>query len=79
MLLFQKPKEYNVKVEGMKCQNCAKGVKNALLALKEVKKAEVDLENKNVQVFAKTKNEEEFFKCAKEAIENLGFEVLEIK
>lgn len=61
-------------VGGMSCEHCVKAVKAALAELTEVNKVEVDLSLKKVVVEGEELVEEKL----KEAIEDAGYEVLEI-
>lgn len=61
-------------VDGMSCEHCVKAVKAALAELTEVNKVEVDLSLKKVVVEGEELVEEKL----KEAIEDAGYEVLEI-
>ncbi|MFA5577622.1 MAG: copper ion binding protein [Tissierellaceae bacterium] len=62
-------------VEGMTCMHCVMAVKNAVGALAGVNKVEVDLESKKVNV----EGEDLKDNLITEAIEEAGYEVLEIK
>ena len=62
-------------VEGMSCNHCVKAVKNALGELKGVSKVDVDLEAKKVEVEGENLVDEKL----KEAIEDAGYDVVEIK
>ena len=48
--LFEKTETVRLSVEGMSCCHCVARVKDALLAVSGVKKAEVDLEGKSAAV-----------------------------
>lgn len=61
-------------VEGMSCGHCEKSVKNALGELEEISKVEVNLETKKVEVEGVNLIDT----VLKEAIEDAGYEVLEI-
>lgn len=61
-------------VEGMSCGHCEKAVKNALGELKGVSNVEVGLDTKKVEVEGKDLND----KVIKEAIEDAGYDVIEI-
>lgn len=61
-------------VEGMSCEHCVKAVKAALTELTEVDSVEVDLSLKKVVVQGEGLVEEKL----KEAIDEAGYEVLEI-
>ena len=60
-------------VEGMKCEHCAKKVKEALCIIDGIKKVKVNLEKKEVTVFYK-KNQLVLVEDLKGAVENLGYE-----
>lgn len=62
-------------VEGMSCGHCEKAVKNALGELEGVKSVEVDLASKKVEVEGENLQDN----IIKEAIEEAGYEVIEIK
>ncbi|MBU5437179.1 copper ion binding protein [Tissierella sp. MSJ-40] len=62
-------------VEGMSCNHCVKAVKNALGELEGVSKVDVDLEAKKVEVEGENLADEKL----KEAIEDAGYDVVEIK
>lgn len=61
-------------VEGMSCGHCEKAVKSALKELSEVRNVEVDLGTKKVVVEGEGLVDEKL----KEAIDEAGYEVLEI-
>lgn len=61
-------------VEGMSCGHCEKAVKNALGELDGVKNVSVDLGNKKVQVEGDNLVDSKI----KEAIEDAGYDVVEI-
>lgn len=61
-------------VEGMSCGHCEKAVKSALLELNGVTNVEVDLLSKKVEVEGEELNDN----LMKDAIEDAGYEVLEI-
>lgn len=62
-------------VEGMTCMHCVMAVKNAVGALIGVKKVDVDLETKKVNVEGEGLKDN----LITEAIEEAGYEVVEIK
>ena len=62
-------------VEGMTCMHCVMAVKNAVGALAGVKKVDVDLETKKVNVEGEGLKDN----LITEAIEEAGYEVVEIK
>ena len=68
--------ELIIKIEGMRCGGCSKRVENALSALKEVKNVKVSLEEKQAIVILKKEIDPNVIK---ETIDNLGFNVTEIK
>lgn len=61
-------------VEGMSCGHCEKAVKSALLELDGINKVEVDLSSKKVEVEGDNLQDN----LIKEAIEDAGYDVLEI-
>lgn len=61
-------------VEGMSCGHCEKAVKSALEELKEVSSVEVSLADKKVVVEGSDLIDEKL----KEAIEDAGYDVVEI-
>lgn len=61
-------------VEGMSCSHCEMAVKKALGKLEGVKDVQVDLENKKVEVNGENLKDEKL----KEAIEDAGYDVVEI-
>ncbi len=61
-------------VEGMSCNHCVKAVKNALGELEGVSRVDVDLEAKKVEVEGENLVDEKL----KEAIEDAGYDVVEI-
>ncbi|QXM06820.1 heavy-metal-associated domain-containing protein [Crassaminicella indica] len=63
-------------IEGMSCMHCVNHVKNALEELEGVKTATVDLQGKNAVVELKQEVED---KALKEAVEEAGYDVAEIK
>ncbi|HEY8363332.1 MAG TPA: copper ion binding protein [Tissierellaceae bacterium] len=62
-------------VEGMSCSHCEMAVKKAVGALAGVKSVEVDLKTKKVEVEGENLNDN----LIKEAIEEAGYDVVEIK
>ncbi|MCR5741983.1 MAG: heavy-metal-associated domain-containing protein [Gammaproteobacteria bacterium] len=69
-------KTVKLNIEGMKCEKCKARVENALSELKEVKKAQVSLENKCASVELKKDIDNETLKSTVDA---LGFEVVGIE
>ncbi len=65
-----------VEIDGMKCENCAKHVTNALKEIDSVKKVAVDLEKKTATITSTKKMEETILK---EKIEEQGYRFLGIK
>lgn len=61
-------------VEGMSCGHCEKAVKNSLGELEGVKNVSVDLGNKKVEVEGDNLVDSKI----KEAIEDAGYDVVEI-
>ena len=68
--------ELNIKVKGMHCEGCEKKIKNALGDIKGVKEVEADYKKGIVTVEAKAKIDD---KTIEDTIDDLGFEVEEIK
>ncbi len=64
-----------IKIEGMHCMNCVAAVKKELEALDGVSKVDVSLEDGQAIVEA----EEIADETLQEAIEDIGFDVVEIK
>ena len=62
-------------VEGMSCGHCEKAVKNALNELAGVTKVEVDLSTKTVEVEGESLDDT----LIKDAIEDAGYDLIEIK
>lgn len=71
--MFGHKETVTLTVDGMACMHCAAKVENALKALKEVKSAKVNLADKTVTV---TLKKETARTALKEAIENVGYQVL---
>lgn len=65
-----------IKVNGMHCEGCEKRIKNALEDIRGVKEVEADYKKGIVIIDAKSKIDN---KVIEEAIEDLGFEVKDIK
>lgn len=65
-----------MKIEGMMCEHCKKSVIDALLAVENVTNAEISLENGTATV---TLNKDIADEVLKNAIEDIGFTVKEIK
>ena len=65
----------NIIIEGMSCNHCIMAVKNALSELEGISKIEVDLENKRAIIEGENLEDE----MLKEAIEEAGYDVLEIE
>ncbi|HHV39385.1 MAG TPA: heavy-metal-associated domain-containing protein [Tepidimicrobium sp.] len=61
-------------VEGMSCGHCEKAVKEALSGLESVRKVEVDLKGKKVEVEGDNLVDD----VLKETIEDIGYDVLDI-
>lgn len=66
-------KDYTIKIEGMHCEKCVARVTEALGALRCAKNVEVDLEGKCAKVSTAASAEK-----VKTAVEDLGFEVVEL-
>ncbi|MBZ2175436.1 copper ion binding protein [Schnuerera sp. xch1] len=62
-------------VEGMSCNHCVMAVTNALKELEGVSKVDINLEDKKVEV----EGENLVDKSLKEAVEEAGYDVAEIK
>lgn len=65
-----------LKVNGMKCEHCSNAVKKALSNLSDVKKVQIDLEQKTVSL--STTSTDNINQIA-DVINNLGFEVVDIQ
>ena len=63
-------------IEGMSCGHCSKRVEEALKSVKGVKSVEVNLEAKNAVVALKNDIENQILKIA---VEDIGFQVINIK
>jgi len=74
--MFGKKYEKEIIIEGMHCNNCSKRIENVLKEVKEIKKVKIDLEEKKAKIISSKELES---KLIKEMIENLGFQVIEIK
>ncbi len=70
MLFGKKLTTKKVKIGGMSCNHCKARVEKAFLDMKEVKSAEVDLENKLASLVLKKPIDEDIIKAT---VENLGF------
>ena len=64
-----------IKIEGMHCMNCVAAVKSELEALEGVTKVDVSLEEAQAIVEVENVADE----TLQEAIEDIGFDVVEIK
>ena len=64
-----------IKIEGMHCMNCVAAVKRELEALEGVTKVDVSLEDAQAIVEAENVADE----TLQSAIEDIGFDVVEIK
>ena len=64
-----------IKIEGMHCPNCVAAVKNALAELEGITHVDVSLEDAQAIVEA----EEIADEVLQETIEDIGFDVVEIK
>ena len=65
-----------VLIEGMQCNHCKMSVEKALKAIENVEEVEVSLENKEATIKSKVEIDNEKIR---KAIEEVGFEVKEIK
>lgn len=63
-------------IEGMSCGHCSKRVEEALKNIKDVKSVKVNLEAKKAVVALKNDIENEILKTA---VEDIGFQVINIK
>lgn len=63
-------------IDGMHCMHCAKKVEEELKGIKQVKSVKVILEEKKAEIILKEKVDD---KVLKETIENLGYNVLEVR
>ena len=63
-------------IEGMHCGHCSKRIEEALKGVKGVKSVKVNLDAKNAEVVLKSEVENEILKSA---IEDIGFEVVNIE
>ena len=68
--------EKRIIIEGMKCSGCANRVKNALEAIKEIKKCNVNLANKEAVIVYKKSVDDTLIK---DTITSLGFSVERIE
>lgn len=76
MLFGKKLIEKKIFIEGLKCGGCVKRVENILSTFKEIKSYDVSLENKCATLTLKKDIENAILI---EAIENLGFKVINIE
>ncbi|MCT4586040.1 MAG: cation transporter [Peptostreptococcaceae bacterium] len=65
-----------IKIQGMTCSHCTAAVESELKSLGELNFLEVSLENNSAKVEFKTDISDE---TIKNAIEDIGFDVIEIK
>jgi len=63
-------------IEGMHCEHCSKRVTEALKSVKGVKSVFISLEEKKAEITVKTDMKDE---SLRQVIEDIGFEVTEIK
>ena len=75
-MLFKKRNEKIIKVNGLSCDKCAMKVEKALLKIKNIKKAKVDLEKQEIAVSYIDELDEDIIK---EQIENLGYQYLKME
>ena len=68
--------EKRIKIDGMKCSGCANRVNNALKGIKEIKKVNVNLEEKYADIVYKKDIDNE---TITNAIAELGFKVTGIE
>ena len=64
-----------IKIEGMSCDHCVKSVNAALNGLEGISQVQVDLEAKQALVDAENVSDQ----MIKQAIEDIGFEVVGIE
>lgn len=64
-----------IRIDGMHCMHCVGAVKSALEELEGVTKVDVSLDEANAVVEAEDISDE----ALREAIEDIGFDVVEIK
>lgn len=69
-------KKLIIKIDGMSCEHCAKKVQSALYTLENVKKVKVSLKKKEALLII---NESIDYKSIKKAIDDLEYEILDIK
>ena len=70
--MFSKKLEYELIIEGMHCQHCAKKVEESLSKIKGVKKVLVDVETGKTIILSKTEVDNSAIKTA---VENLGYSI----
>jgi copper chaperone len=79
MFNFGSSKIYTIKIEGMKCEHCAKKVSDSLKHIKGVKKVDINLDEKMAIVKANVKDESTLIEEMKNEIQSFGFEVVSIE
>ena len=65
-----------ISIEGMMCMHCVKHVKDALTALDGVSSADVSLDSKTAVVTLSSSVDDSILKSA---VENAGYDVIEIR
>lgn len=75
-MLFKKRNEKVIKVNGLSCNKCAMKVEKALLEIKNIKKAKVDLEKQEVMIYYINDLDEN---SVKKQIEDLGYNYLKME
>ena len=74
--MFENKITKTIYIEGMSCGHCSKRVKEVLKNIKDVKSVKVNLEAKKAVVALKNDIENEILKTA---VEDIGFQVINIK
>lgn len=65
-----------IEIEGMHCEHCVERVTNALLEIKEIKKAKVNLKKKNAVLVMNMNVSDELIQ---NKVNSIGFKVINIK
>lgn len=74
--MFEKKIKKLLVIEGISCNHCAKRIESSLLNLEQVKSIKVDLDSKEATIILKKDVDNQILK---EKIDNLGFNLLEVK
>lgn len=74
--MFGKKYTTVVEIDGMKCANCAKHMRDAFMELEGVKKVEIDLEKRCATITSKSELSEE---SLKEKVNQAGYSFLSKK